>query len=158
MLLLLLSPFSPVWLYDPIDGSPPGSPIPGIFQSRILEWVAISCSSSWKWKVKWKMKVKLLSRVRLLATPWTVAYQAPLFMGFPFQARIPEWIAISFSRRSSCPKDWTRVSRIVGRRFTVWTTREVQVITFYEGKKTGLREGVEGVQFQWGGKTFQPRR
>ena len=66
-------------LCDPIDGSPPGSPIPGIFQARTLEWVAISFSNAWKWKVK----VKLLSRVRLLATPWTAAYQAPPSMGFP---------------------------------------------------------------------------
>ena len=52
-------------LCDPIDGSPLGSSIPGIFQARILEWVAISFSNAWKWKVK----VKLLSRVRLCATP-----------------------------------------------------------------------------------------
>ena len=68
-------------LCDPIDGSPPGSPIPGILQTRTLEWVAISFSSAWKWKVK----VKSLSRVRLLATPWTVAYQAPPSMGFSRQ-------------------------------------------------------------------------
>ena len=61
-------------LCDPIDGSPPGSAIPGILQARTLEWVAISFSSAWQWKVK----VKSLSRVWLLATPWTVAYQAPL--------------------------------------------------------------------------------
>ena len=60
-------------LCDPIDGSPPGSPVPGIFQARTLEWVAISFSNARKWKVK----VKSLSRVRLLATPWTAAYQAP---------------------------------------------------------------------------------
>ena len=58
-------------LWDPIDGSPPGSPIPGILQARTLEWVAISFSNAWKWKVK----VKSLSRVRLLATPWTAVYQ-----------------------------------------------------------------------------------
>ena len=58
---------------DPIDSSPPGSPVPGILQTRTLEWVAISFSNAWKWKVK----VKSLSRVRLLATPWTAAYQAP---------------------------------------------------------------------------------
>ena len=68
-------------LCDPIDGSPPGSPIPGILQARTLEWVAISFSSVWKWKVK----VKLLSRVWLLATPWTTAYQAPPSMGFSRQ-------------------------------------------------------------------------
>ena len=68
-------------LCDPIDGSPPGSSVPGILQARTLEWVAMSLSNAWKWKVK----VKLLSRVRLLATPWTVAYQAPPSMGFSRQ-------------------------------------------------------------------------
>ena len=68
-------------LCDPIDSSPPGSPIPGILQARTLEWVAISFSNAWKWKVKGKS----LSRVRLLATPWTAAYQAPLSMGFSRQ-------------------------------------------------------------------------
>ena len=68
-------------LCDPIDGSPQGSPIPGILQARTLEWVAISFFSAWKWKVK----VKLLSRVRLFATPWTVTYQAPPSMGFSRQ-------------------------------------------------------------------------
>ena len=68
-------------LCDPIDGSPPGSPVPGILQVRTLEWIAISFSNAWKWKVK----VKSLSRVRLLATPWTAAYQAPPSMGFSRQ-------------------------------------------------------------------------
>ena len=68
-------------LCNPIDGSPPGSPIPGILQARILEWFAISFSNAWMWK----MKVKSLSHVRLLATPWTAAYQAPLSMGFSRQ-------------------------------------------------------------------------
>ena len=119
-------------LCNSIDGSPPGSPVPGILQARTLEWVAISFSNVWKWNVK----VKSLSRVRLLATSWTAAYQAPLSMGFSrqeywsggpvafsgvgaqscptlcdpmdcclpsssvhgiLQARILEWIAISFS-------------------------------------------------------------
>ena len=66
---------------NPIDGSPPGSPVPGILQARTLEWVAITFSNAWKWK----MKVKSLSRVRLLATPWTAAHQAPLSMGFSRQ-------------------------------------------------------------------------
>ena len=66
---------------DPIDGSPPGSPVPGILQARTLEWVAISFSNAWKWK----LKVKLISRVWLLATPWTAAYQAPPSMGFSRQ-------------------------------------------------------------------------
>ena len=68
-------------LCDPIDGSPPGSPILGVLQARTLEWVAISFSNAWKWKVK----VKSLSRVRLLATPRTATYQAPPSMGFSRQ-------------------------------------------------------------------------
>ena len=64
-------------LCDPRDGSPSGSPVPGILQARTLEWVAISFSNASKWKVK----VKSLSRVRLLATSWTAAYQAPPSMG-----------------------------------------------------------------------------
>ena len=65
-------------LCDPIDGSPPGSPVPGTLQARTLEWVAISFSNAWKWKVKGKS----LGRVRLFTTPWTAAYQAPPSMGF----------------------------------------------------------------------------
>ena len=61
-------------LCDPTGGSPPGSPVPGILQARILEWVAISFSNAWKWNVK----MKSLIRVRLPATPWTAAYQAAL--------------------------------------------------------------------------------
>ena len=68
-------------LCDPIDGSPPVSPIPGIFKARTLEWVAISFSNAWKWKVK----VKSLSRFRPSATPWTEAFQDPLSMGFSRQ-------------------------------------------------------------------------
>ena len=68
-------------LWDPMDGSPPGSPASGILQARTLEWVAISFSNAWKRKVKGKS----LSRVRLLATPWTAAYQAPPSMGFSRQ-------------------------------------------------------------------------
>ena len=68
-------------LCDPIEGSPPGSPVPGILQARTLVWVAISSSNAWKWKVK----VKSLSRVPLLATSWTAAHQAPPSMGFARQ-------------------------------------------------------------------------
>ena len=69
-------------LCDPIEGcSPLGCPVPGILQARTLEWVAISFSNAWKWKVK----VKSLSRVWLLATPWTAAYQTPPSMGFSRQ-------------------------------------------------------------------------
>ena len=75
--LLLLSHFSHVRLWDPIDGSPTGFPVPGILQARTLGWVAISFSNTWKWKVK----VKSHCRVQLLAIAWTAAYQAPPSMG-----------------------------------------------------------------------------
>ena len=68
-------------LCDPIDGSPLGSPILEILQAKTLEWVAISFSNAWKWKVK----VKLFSRVWLLASSWTAAYQAPPSIGFSRQ-------------------------------------------------------------------------
>ena len=83
-------------LCDPIDSSsPPGSPIPGILQARTLEWVAISFSSAWKWKVK----VKSLSRVWRSATPWTVAFQAPLSMGF---SRQEYWSGVPLPSPSAC--------------------------------------------------------
>ena len=87
-------------LCDPIDGSPPGSLVPGILQARILEWVAISFSNAWKWKVK----VKSLNRVWLLVTPWTAAYQAPLYMGFSGQqywSGVPLLSPLEESRRRS---------------------------------------------------------
>ena len=71
-------------LCDPTDGHPPGSSIPGTFQARTLEWVAISFSNAWEWKVK----VKSLSHARLLVTPWTAAHQAPLSMGL---SRLESW-------------------------------------------------------------------
>ena len=76
-------------LCDPVDGSSPGSPVPGILQARTLKWVAISFSNAWKWKVK----VKSLSCVRLLVTPWTAAYQAPPSMGF---SRQQYWSGVPF--------------------------------------------------------------
>ena len=82
-------------LCDPIDGSPPGSPVPGILQARTLEWVAISFSNAGKWRVK----VKSLSRVRLFATPWTAAYQAPPSMGF---SRQKYWSGVLL------PSPWTQ--------------------------------------------------
>ena len=69
-------------------------------------------------------EVKSLSRVQLFATPWTVAYQAPSSIHGIFQARVLEWIAISFSMGSSWPRNQTRVSHIAGRRFAVWATKE----------------------------------
>ena len=87
-------------LCDPIDGSPPASPVPGILQARTLEWVSISFSNAWKWK----NKVKSLSHVLLLATPWTAAHQAPLFMGF---SRQEYWSGVPLfyeeeTKRDSC--------------------------------------------------------
>ena len=93
-------------LCDPIDGSPPGSPVPGILQARTLEWVAISFSNAWKWKVK----VKLLSRVRLLATSWTVAHQASPSMGF---SRQEHWSGLPFPSPMHESEKW-KWSRSVG--------------------------------------------
>ena len=102
-------------LCDPIDSSPPGSPVPGILQERTLEWVAISFSNAWKWKVK----VKSLSCVQLLATPWPAAYQAPPSMGF---ARQEYWVGcIAFSgaavhgvkKSHTCQSDWTELNWMV---------------------------------------------
>ena len=111
-------------LCNPIDGSPPGSPVPGILQARTLEWVAISFSNAWKWKVK----VKSLSRVRILATPWTVAHQAPPSMGF---SRQKYWSGVPLPS-----PNWTLVSCIsyIGRlilyhhatwkpRITIWFSK-----------------------------------
>ena len=91
-------------LCDPIDDSPPGSPIPGILQARTLECVAISFSNAWKWKVK----VKFLSHVLLFATRWTAAYQAPPPMGFP---RPEYWSGVplpSLIKKSTNNKCWRR--------------------------------------------------
>ena len=81
-------------LCNPTDGSPPGSPVPGILQARTLEWVAISFSNAWKWKVK----VKSLSRAQPSATPWTAAYQAPPSMRF---ARQQYWSRVSLPSPST---------------------------------------------------------
>ena len=87
MLPLLLSDFSRPTLCDPIDGSPPGSPVPGILKGSTLEWGAISFSNAWKWKVK----VKSLSRIWLLATPWTACSLPGSSIHGIFQARVLEW-------------------------------------------------------------------
>ena len=96
LLLLLLSRFSRVPTQcNPIDGSPPGCPVPGILQARTLEWVAISFSNAWKWKVE----VKSLSRIRLLATPWTVALQA--FQSLTNSQSLPKFMSIASVMPSS---------------------------------------------------------
>ena len=94
---------------DPIDGSPPGSPIPGILQARTLEWVAISFSNAGKWKVK----VKSLSRVRLFETPWTAAHQAPPSMGFSRQeywSRVPSPSPLSHQGSPNMTNIWSELS------------------------------------------------
>ena len=107
-------------LCNPIDGSPPGSPVPGILQARTLEWVAISFSNAWKWKVK----VKLLSRVRPSATPWTTAYQAPPSMGF---SRQEYWSGVplpssnfSYLCAYTPPPNWTVVKKRDSSLHTAW--------------------------------------
>ena len=87
-------------LCDPIDGSPSDSAVPGILQARTLEWVAISFSNAWKWKVK----AKSLSHVRLFTTPWTAAYQAPPSMGF---SRQEYWSGVPL------PSPWRTVQRFL---------------------------------------------
>ena len=89
-------------LCDPIDGSPTGSPVPGTHQAKTLEWVAISLFNAWKWRVK----VKSLSRVRLLATPWTAAYQAPPSMGF---SRQEYWSGVPLPEYNSNNSTWAKM-------------------------------------------------
>ena len=100
-MLLLLSLFSRVWLYDPKDGSPPGSSVLGILQARTLKWVAISFSNA----SKWRLKVKSLSRVRLFATPWTASLPGSSVHGI-LQARVLEWSATAFSTIELC--EWPK--------------------------------------------------
>ena len=99
-------------LCNPIDGSPPGSPVPGILQARTLEWVSISFSNAWKWKVK----VKSLSRVKLLATPWTAAYQAPPSMGF---SRQEYWSGVPLT---SPPQELLLTKETLKTKFIAWKT------------------------------------
>ena len=94
--LLLLSHFSHVWLCDPIDGSPPGSPVPGILQARTLEWVAISFSNAWKWK----SESEVTQSCPTLRDPMDCSLPGSSVHGI-FQARVLEWAAIAFSERCS---------------------------------------------------------
>ena len=99
LLLLLLSCFSHLILRphrQQPDSSPRGSAVPGLLQARTLEWVAISFSNAWKWKVK----VKSPSRVRLFVTSWIAAYQAPLSMRF---SRQEYWSGLSFPSPEDLP-------------------------------------------------------
>ena len=105
-------------LCDPIDGSPPGSPIPGILQARTLEWVAISFSNAWKWKVK----VKSLSRVRLFATPRIAAHQAPPSMGV---SRQEYWSggAIAFSNIQDSVTKKTKKKKGKNTILSIWKSK-----------------------------------
>ena len=109
-------------LCDPIDGSPPGSPVPGILQARTLEWVAISFSNAWKRKVK----VKSLSRVWLFATPWTLAHQAPPSMGF---SRQEYWSGVPFDYYLPLRND-----------IALWTNKSGQNFPIFHG--AGLVENI----------------
>ena len=113
-------------LCNPIDSSPPGSPVPGILQARILEWVAISFSNAWKWKVK----VKSLSLVQLLGAPWTKAHQAPPSMGF---SRQESWSGVPLpSPRASW---WLKTSA------RMWCTRKTQRNRVEREVGEGIRMG-----------------
>ena len=83
---------------NPIEGSPPGSPVPGILQARTLEWGAISFSNAWKWKVK----VKSLSRVRLSAAPWTAAYEAIDIQKYAEPSDISRYLCYSYKQMLTC--------------------------------------------------------
>ena len=126
-------------LCDPIDGSPPGSPVPGILQARTLEWVAISFSNAWKWKVKGKS----LSRVRPSATPWTAVYQAPLSMGFSRQeywsgVPLPSLIHVNiilsihplFSEGSKLLRQQFQTSVFIGTNQVTWMYKSGLTLSF----------------------------
>ena len=139
-------------LCEPIDGSLPGSPAPGILQARTLEWVAISFSNAWKWKVNYKWVQKRGEAMKLLMHRKSLQYflccavlclvaqsrltlwdlmdcsppgytVAPLSVEI-LQARILEWIAISSCKGSSQPRDQIQVSHTADKFFTIWATRE----------------------------------
>ena len=112
------SPQSCPTLCDPIDGSPPGCPVPGILQARTLEWIAISFSNAWKWKVK----VKSLRRVWLLAAPWTAAHQAPPSLGF---SRLEYWSGLPLVQkqgRLTGPKELIHIH-------VIWSLLAIVLIT-----------------------------
>ena len=119
----------------PIDGSTRGSPVPGILQARTLEWVAISFSDAWKWKVK----VKSLSHVRLSVTPWTAAHQAPLSMGF---SRQEFWCGVPLpslitDKESSCLPRRHRFNPWVGQ--IPWRRKWQPTLVFLPGESHGQR-------------------
>ena len=122
-----------------MDYSLPGFSVHGIFQARVLEWVAISFS---RWSSRPRNQTQVSCTARRCFTLWAtreallVAQFCPTLwdptgcsppgssVHWTLQARILEWVAIPFSRESSWPRDWTWVSCISGRFFTIWDTRE----------------------------------
>ena len=132
-------------LCDPIDSSPPGSPVPGILQARTLEWVAISFSNAWMWKVKGKS----LSHVRLFVTPCTAAHQAPPSMGFSRQEYwngepLPSLLVTLPGIKSTPPA-------LEGTGLTHRTTREVPQLWFYrtevQGKEFSPKATMKGPEW-----------
>ena len=114
-------------LCSPMDCSLLGSSVHGILQARILEWVATSFSSAWKWKVK----VKLFSCVWLLATPWTAACQAPPSMGF---SRQECWSGLSpYTSSNSCPWSWCCY-------LTISSSASLSLTEYYSAKKDVTRK------------------
>ena len=138
-------------LCDPMDCGPPGSPVHGILQARILEWIAIPFpgrifmtqgSNPDLLNCLWilyhlshkaspittfeseRRKFSRLVMCPTLCDPMDCSLPGSSIHGI-FQAKVLEWVAISFSRGSSWPRDQTRVSHIVGRCSTIWATREV---------------------------------
>ena len=120
-------------LCDPIDGSPPGSSVPGILQARTLEWVAISLSNAWKWKVK----VKSLSHVWLVATPWTEAYQAPPSMGF---SRQEDWSGVPFPSPVHESEKWKWSRSVVSNSSRPHGLQPTRLLHpwYFPGKSTGV--------------------
>ena len=111
-------------LCNPIDSSPSGSPVPGILQARTLEWVAISFSNVWKWKVK----VKPLSRVRLCATPWTAAHQAPPSVGF---SRQEDWSGVPSPSLALFVRLSLFIQQMFSRTHLVWNTEMTLVFALW---------------------------
>ena len=123
-------------LCDPTDGSPPGSPISGILQARTMEWVAMSFSKARKWKVK----VKSPSHVRLLATPWTTAYQAPPSMGFSrqeYRSGVP----------LPSPHDSKVMLKILQARLQQYVNRELPDVQAGFRKGRGTREQIANIHW-----------
>ena len=135
--------------WDLIDSSPPGSPIPGILQVRTLEWVAISSSNAWKWKVK------SLSRVRLLATTWTAAYQAPPSMGF---ARQEYWSGVPLP---SLPHKYRKSLKIYCRMKKNWGRKQFALSVHHKNCRYYVHSFIwsiswktDIIDFFWGGTAW----